>query len=289
MDEVESGVSVRDPLFGVHLKLKRASQHLAMLDAEVSAWLAREPYTLYGEFEPWPKFNRGPNFGLYHLKFRDVDSVPPEWSVVLGDFLHNTRTALDHLVWQLVIDNRETPTRNTQFPICLAPEKFETDKKTRLRGVSDQNAEIIANTQPYAREDLRGQSPTYIAIEHPLAILKKLSNKDKHQVLNPTVAMVRNVMWSPMPTTLRDMNLPNGTDSYPGVSDTLTDGALLMSIVAERTGPSPFLDVGAAVGVEINLGRDAPNSSITAMLTAIRDEVIAIMGRFPLDGARPEY
>jgi hypothetical protein len=273
-----------DPLFGVRLKLERAVAHLAALDAEVSAWLAREPYTLYGEFEPWLKFGKGPNFGLYHLRFRDVGAIPPEWSVVVGDFLHNARTALDHLVWQLVLANGATPDTNNQFPISLTPDDFAKGlERDRLRGVRENDVQVIEDAQPYADEEFRDYSTVQLKVEQPLAILRELSNTDKHRVLNPTLAMVRNVMWSPMPTAVRDLNLPNGTDSHPGFSDTLTDGALLMSIVAERTGPEPYLEVGAVVGAEINLGRDAPNKSIIATLTGILDEVRAIIARFSRD------
>jgi len=273
-----------DRLHGVHLKLDRAEHHLRVLDADASSWLQRAPYTLYGEFESWPKFGRGPNFGLYRLKFRDVDVVPSEWSVRVGDFLHNARTALDHLVWQLALANDATPDTSNQFPICLTPEEFaESMKRNRLRGVHEDDAQVIKETQPYAHEDFQGYSSDQLKIDQPLAILRELSNTDKHRVLNPTLAMVRNVIWSPLPSTVRDLNLPNGTDSYPGLPDALTDGSLLMSIVAERTGPAPYLDVDAVVGVEINLGRDAPNKSMIANLTAILAEVRSTVSRFEND------
>jgi len=276
-----------DPLFGVHLKLDRADAHVAALDAEVSAWLAREPYTLYGEFESWPKFGKGESFGLYHLKFRDVGAIPSEWSVVVGDFLHNARTALDHLVWQLVLANDATPGVSNQFPICLTPDEFAKSAKLRLRGMRNDDAQAIEDAQPYANEEFRDYSPLQLKIDHPLAILRELSNTDKHRVLNPTLAAVRNVIWSPLPSTVRDLDLPDGTDSYPGLPDSLTEGSVLMSIVAERTGPDPYLDVDAVVGVEINLGRDAPNKSMVATLNAVLAEVRAIVARFsPPDALR---
>ena len=43
-----------------------------------------------------------------------------EWSLILGDLLHNLRSALDHLAWQLVVDGGGTPSQDTNFPVCCS-------------------------------------------------------------------------------------------------------------------------------------------------------------------------
>jgi hypothetical protein len=272
-----------DPLFGVRLKLDRADLHLAALDAEVSAWLAQDPYGLDGEFEPRPDLGQGPDVGLYHFRFREVVPLPAEWSVVVGDVVHNARGALDHLTWQLVLANGNEPTARTQFPICLTPKTFDDEAKTRLLGVSADDRTKITSAQPFADEDVQGWTPTQIKFEQPLAILKELSNQDKHRVIIATAAIPRSVIWSPIPTSIRDLELPQGTDTWPGFGVTITDGALLMSIPAVRTGPDPHLDVGAGVGAEVNLGVHAPNRSMVATLTAILDKVRALVSEFPAE------
>jgi hypothetical protein len=41
------------------------------------------------------------------------------WAGILGDVVHNWRSALDHLVWQLVLlDTGEDGTPEHQFPIA---------------------------------------------------------------------------------------------------------------------------------------------------------------------------
>jgi hypothetical protein len=49
-----------------------------------------------------------------------VNHPPPlPLSVLLGVFLHNLRSSLDHIAWQLVLDNGGTPVKKTSFQIVL--------------------------------------------------------------------------------------------------------------------------------------------------------------------------
>lgn len=51
-----------------------------------------------------------------------IDETPDEeWAVDLGEIGTNARAALDHLVYQLAIDNGSDPSKGsrTQFPIFL--------------------------------------------------------------------------------------------------------------------------------------------------------------------------
>jgi hypothetical protein len=38
-------------------------------------------------------------------------------NTLIGEFLHNTRSSLDHLAWQLVLSNSGEPSLATCFPI----------------------------------------------------------------------------------------------------------------------------------------------------------------------------
>jgi hypothetical protein len=44
-----------------------------------------------------------------------IPDAPPvhKWGLVVGDVLHNLRSALDHLAWQLVLANGKSPTSRT--------------------------------------------------------------------------------------------------------------------------------------------------------------------------------
>ncbi|HWY89805.1 MAG TPA: hypothetical protein VNY31_03965 [Solirubrobacteraceae bacterium] len=73
-----------DPLLGCRLKLMQAWLHLQSLDADVGHFLSSN--------DPDP---------------------PPHLGVIVGDFLHDLRCVLDHLVWQLVLLNGRKPNDRT--------------------------------------------------------------------------------------------------------------------------------------------------------------------------------
>ncbi|MBI4261368.1 MAG: hypothetical protein HY658_12475, partial [Actinobacteria bacterium] len=104
--------------------------------------------------------------------------VPGVLSLVLGDALHNYRSALDHLVFQLALmgrDGGDAP-EGTQFVIRDTPEAFEKAKaRGYLDGVAQQHQDMIESVQPY-----RSADPAL----HPLGLLRDLSNVDKHRIIH---------------------------------------------------------------------------------------------------------
>jgi hypothetical protein len=104
---------------------------------------------------------------------------PDELSLMVADFLFNIRSALDHLVWQLVLANTpNTPNGKTAFPICSSLKNFEDAKKRkRLDGVSENARALIESFQPY---DGRNQT---------LRTLSTLHETDKHQTFNLVTAV----------------------------------------------------------------------------------------------------
>lgn len=73
---------------GVKLKIDRAAEHLEVLHQEVEAYLDDRPYEVVSE--PRPEGNP--------LLLCKVHQHPPlRLSILLGDFLHNLRSSLDHL------------------------------------------------------------------------------------------------------------------------------------------------------------------------------------------------
>ena len=65
----------------------------------------------------------------------DTLVAPIEWSIRIGEILYNLRSALDHLVWQLVLANEQKPSRHNAFPI-VEEEKDWPKKKEQLKGVA---------------------------------------------------------------------------------------------------------------------------------------------------------
>jgi hypothetical protein len=97
-----------------------------------------------------------------HLRSED-SVVTPDASVgikakfdrVHGDAIHDPRSALDHLVRQLVIiETGAPPVTYTQFPIFLTQAGYETrGEPLRLVGVGSQAKTIIKSLQPFATGD----------------------------------------------------------------------------------------------------------------------------------------
>lgn len=109
-----------DPLLGCRLKLQQAQCHLWDLQAE-----------------------------LERFQESDRDPTPPlHLGVIVGDFLHNLRCGLDHLVWQLVLLNGATATKSNQFPICDTEDEFRKKARQQLRGLTAHQVDTVASL-PY--------------------------------------------------------------------------------------------------------------------------------------------
>ncbi len=94
----------------------------------------------------------------------------PVASAIVGDAVNNLRSALDYLVYELAKHNEGREIRNTQFIITKCPKAFDRQKKTRLRGLTERQVEIIRNVQPF-----QGVQWT--------ELLMDISNPDKHRHL----------------------------------------------------------------------------------------------------------
>jgi hypothetical protein len=127
----------------------------------------------------------------FHI-FR-VGSVPAqlheiqvEASLRVGDVVHDLRSALDHLVWQLSLaGGRGIEPQNAlsiQFPIANSAQVFESVRRRALRNVSTDYQDAIESFQPYHEGAGRPDSYSGPYI-HQLTLLRQLSNVDKHRLL----------------------------------------------------------------------------------------------------------
>lgn len=99
-----------DRLGGVHAKLDRARAHLEAFEAAFRGWVDSQADDFAVHLD-------------YSAQRLRLDYPPPSrrtadaWSAIAGDAIHNARSALDHLAWQLVLANGGTPGRPTSFPL----------------------------------------------------------------------------------------------------------------------------------------------------------------------------
>jgi hypothetical protein len=160
-------------LDGCRAKLDRADEHFASL--------YREGIGFLDEGGCDAVLNREANTGCWTVNFA-VREPPLRLGVIVGDIAHNLRSALDHLVWQLVLTNGEEPGGWNQFPIFRYESDFASraepspQKERMLSGISPEAVALIKGLQPFKAEVIPGLLP--------LSILKALSNVDKHRIVH---------------------------------------------------------------------------------------------------------
>jgi hypothetical protein len=160
----------------VRLKLVRADNHLYALTNDISAYLDRKISKFVLNVQP-------SNQRIVLVEYHVVEEPDRRLGLIIGDCVHNMRSALDHLTCRLVEKADGTVTNRTQFPIMDKRPKDKLGqplKPSISGGVVDDVLTIIDALQPYQR----GKDASL----HPLAILRDLSNADKHHLLHATAA-----------------------------------------------------------------------------------------------------
>src|SRR5579864_4992836 len=102
-------MSTQDRIHGIRLKIERAKEHIRDLDAAIKRFVQEQPYTLGA------KPHRIPEIEHTTLYVAEVKPIPDCISLIVGDAIHNLRSALDHLMWQLVEAAGGSPDRNIYF------------------------------------------------------------------------------------------------------------------------------------------------------------------------------
>lgn len=228
-----------DPLVAVYAKLGRAEIHLKALQDQVATFLDSEPYGIREHFHP--------DKGSYCLTIEVRHEPPLLLSVILGDLIHNLRSALDHLAWQLVLANNSEPTKRTQFPIFTSdPVSGEPlNKLTRnVKGMDKTVVDELRRIQPHTAGDR--------ADHHSLAILAKLSNEDKHRL--PIACFGAIGPHNPQTTGIvagRDIQVRWANIS---TGKALKDGDEVVWARFDVTGPNPEIDMKGKVPIEVAFG-----------------------------------
>ena len=192
-------------LEAVDAKIERARSELRLLKADIAAFCEERARLIVreedGEQERW--VYRG-----------DSPEAPVQWSIRAGEFAYNLRSALDHLVWQLVEANGKSPGRRNEFPIhdCNNSHNRRT-LNSSLDGISCAAQHYIKSVQPFTISEREYYSDSD-RVAKGLVMLHKLCNIDKHRHL-----MVASVRWSghepKLVPRISQYQLPNlGANTY---------------------------------------------------------------------------
>src|ERR1700686_281492 len=91
--------TVSDRIHGVRLKIERAKKHIRDLGVRIRMFCESDAYTIGVKPHPIAEIQQTT------LYFASVDPIPDDISLIIGDAVHNLRSSLDHLAWQLVLAN----------------------------------------------------------------------------------------------------------------------------------------------------------------------------------------
>jgi hypothetical protein len=162
-------------------KLARAKLHRDSLQENLALTVPKEPVPLIAR-----KDETQPGQYIVH-----AGALPDftEWGAIIGDAIHDLRSPLDHLAWAVVVRHLggepDCP-RKVSFPIVDCAEWFEnTYTVQQLDSALRARFEFY---QPYKGAKAPPTATTESEIIHPLALLRDLSNDDKHKVITPFVA-----------------------------------------------------------------------------------------------------
>ena len=155
-------------LTGIALKLLRADAHREELKSLIDAFFDSNPYEFYSQFDR--------QASAWLIRVKVLEEPPPMLGIIVGDIVHNIRSALDHLACQFVLHSGNQPTTRTAFP--LFDEKPKPGSKPEKRwkditaGMNAEALEYIDHFQPY---QTAGKPEP-----HLLSMLNTLWNWDKH-------------------------------------------------------------------------------------------------------------
>jgi hypothetical protein len=165
-------------LSGVYLKLDRAEAHIESVGEEIKAFCERDPPPFGFRSDPEPRRNQPGDYVLYAI----VREPPPrELALPIGDALQNMRAALDHFAYELS-SKRAQKSGKTAFPIHTDECRFKVKGVPYVETIGGYERTFIERLQPYSASKIPG--------DNPLAVLRRLSNLDKHRLLVPVIAAV---------------------------------------------------------------------------------------------------
>src|SRR5262249_7950613 len=186
------------------LKVGRARHHLLDFETALREYSRQHPFEIVSELEG--------NDLVVRVHIRRA--IPAELSLIVGDLLHNARSALDLLVMSIAKSAasesgcRLSPAdeRSLSFPITRTEADFERAARKLGRYLPDDTVHSIWIVQPWnmaeavlekANEEITSYKLQALIYLDLLYRLRRLNNLDKHQQL---IA----VAWFPGRVTLGD-------------------------------------------------------------------------------------
>lgn len=251
------------------LKIARAKKHFDELQNEIRIYSERRPYEVRWERQREGKDRKW----LWVLRF--TERPGSDFGIIIGDIIHNLRSALDHLAVALAPPDRQS---QAGFPIvrediwaCDAAGRYlskNDDARQRfeqaVRGMPDEAITIIKQLQPHA--DWPGDPSAFrlwlcypdgeqkVFADRPeihdLDILSRFDNADKHRGLIDPVAGIKQAVLTYPDTTGRYVQRAIGP---------VNDGAIISRVIIApkdfgKPHPKVYVEVDEPLHVLVDIG-----------------------------------
>lgn len=178
---------------GVALKIKRAKEHINDLNALIDAYLAERPMKLFITQDR----KTAEKSGIVKIE----RPIPVNVAVILGDALHNLRTALDHLAYHL-IGRLTSSEQGIHFPFA-----WKSDPVSVRQTIRSRQMHLAGEHVADAVQDLN----FYFGGNSLLSGLHILDIADKHKLL---IAIGR---VAPISADNIKQMIPEASISGPGI------------------------------------------------------------------------
>lgn len=186
---------------GAALKIERAKHHIVDLERELEEFLTQQPFETI--------IQQDPSAGKKFIKIKTNKPIPIELSLIIGDVVHNLRSALDLLIFSLVGDKTGRP-RSIQFPFASDQDKFEEAIVSRQINLAGEKVvDAVRSRRPYPKGNdlLWGLHELDICDKHklilPTANVTSITADDLGK-LDPSLSFIKG------PGVLKFVNLENG-------------------------------------------------------------------------------
>src|SRR5712691_3359279 len=131
---------------GSELKFQRAEYHREAVRGLLKSYLNPPPYSIRRDDDP----RRGLSFWI------TLERKPPdEIALTAGDCIHNLRSALDHIIYELSCHTAGQHVPDTAFPILVSSRNWKSISGQQLRSVPGPALKRIEELQPFQGLDAK--------------------------------------------------------------------------------------------------------------------------------------
>lgn len=208
----------------IRVKVERAKHYLRDLEVARDGFIIGNAYRIERETDPQTGYN------IYRVF--DIQTPPAEIGLIAGDVIHNLRSSLDHLAYQLVYVNGAAHTKQTAFPIWDGAAEYKAQRARRVKGMAQGAIDAIDATEPYQNGKGAG-----------LWVLHHLDIADKHHALLTPLINVTEASFTIPGYWERDYRGVGGV-SFPNFGKPLKEGDIVATREAKMdNGMNITLDV----------------------------------------------